>query len=295
LLSIFAPGRGNYSYITREREWQQTTSFFGKIANSHARLMNALEKEGVRSFPAVPRLPRVARFEYFRQTGGRLAGVWVVRQGLIRFALPITTGTKPGVSDYLPSPHGLPGFAAPVEQLYPALTSYIDLADGRTIVATDGADVIDPAADAQSLHARWNRWALVGSKSGELVDVGLMCDVTWRIKGNRIIREETLTSSRPVQIRQWRLALPTTHTTAGTKGTKSRRFDKFVSAAGSLEAEMQETTFPLNTSIVTVGDTPEGRGVHGAIPLHLIFESSSLRVEPGRPQRTKLTITLKTR
>jgi hypothetical protein len=294
LLSIFAPGRGNYSYITREREWQQTTGFFGKLANSHMPLMNALEKEGIRSFPAEPKLPRVARFEFFRQSG-RLAGVWVVRQGLIRFALPITTGTKPGVSDYLPSPHGLPGFAAPVEQLYPALTSYLDLADGRTIVATDGADVIEPAADGQSLHARWNRWALVGSKSGELVDVGLSCDVTWRIKGNKFMREETLTATKPIQIRMWRLALPTTHTAAGTKGTKSRRFDKFVSATGILEAEMQEATFPINTSIVTVGDSPEGRGVHGAIPLHLTFESANLRVEPGRPQRTRLTLTIKSR
>jgi hypothetical protein len=294
LLSIFAPGRGNYSYITHEREWQQTTSFFGKLANSHTPLMNALEKEGIKSFPAEPRLPRAARFEFFRQSG-RLAGVWVVRQGLMRFALPITTGTKPGVSDYLPSPHGLPGFAAPVEQLYPALTSYIDLADGRTIVATDGADLIEPATDGQSLHVRWNRWAVVGTKSGELVNVGLVCDVIWRIKGNKFVREETLTATQPIQIRQWRLSLPTTHTAAGTKGTKTRRFDKFVSAAGVLEAEMQEATFPVNTSIATVGDSPEGRGVHGAIPLHLSFESGSLRVAPGRPQRTRLAITIKSR
>jgi hypothetical protein len=45
LLSIFAFGRGNYSYISREREWQQTTGFFGKLANSHTPIMNALEKE----------------------------------------------------------------------------------------------------------------------------------------------------------------------------------------------------------------------------------------------------------
>jgi hypothetical protein len=294
LLSIFAPGRGNYSYITREREWQQTTSFFGKLANSHMPLMNALEKEGIRTFPMEPRLPKVARFEYFKQSG-RLAGVWVVRQGMMRFALPITTGTKPGVADYLPSPHGLPGFAAPVEQVYPALTSFIDLADGRTIVATDGADLIEPAADGQSLHVRWNRWAGVGSKSGDLIDVGLICDVTWRIKDKKFTREETLTATRPIEIKQWRLAVPITYTIAGTKGTKIRRFDKFASATGSLEAEMQETTFPIETSIVTVGDTPEGRGVHGAIPLHLFYESRTLRVEPGRPQHTKLVITLKGR
>ena len=47
LLSLFAFGRGNYSYISREREWQQTTGFFGKVANSHTTLMNALDREGV--------------------------------------------------------------------------------------------------------------------------------------------------------------------------------------------------------------------------------------------------------
>ena len=43
LLSIFAFGRGNYAYISREREWQQTTGFFGKLANSHTPLMNVGE------------------------------------------------------------------------------------------------------------------------------------------------------------------------------------------------------------------------------------------------------------
>src|SRR5262249_43320908 len=119
LLSLFAFGRGNYGYITREREWQQTTSLFGKLANSHITMISVLEHEGISSFPAVPNLPPVARFEFFSRSG-RQAGVWVMRHGTMRFALPITTGTKPGVADYLPAPHGLTGFAAPVEQTYPS-------------------------------------------------------------------------------------------------------------------------------------------------------------------------------
>ncbi|HEX5602402.1 MAG TPA: hypothetical protein VFX63_07625, partial [Pyrinomonadaceae bacterium] len=136
LLSIFAFGRGNYAYISRDREWQQTTGFFGKLANSHTPIMNALEKEGITTFPVVPSLPTVARFEFFRKTPERSAGVWVVRQGALRFALPITTGPKPGMSDYQPSPHGLSGFAAPVEQVYSSMTPFIELGDGRTVVAT---------------------------------------------------------------------------------------------------------------------------------------------------------------
>src|SRR5262249_55005455 len=37
-LSVFAFGRGNYRYITRDREWQQTVGFFGKLADAHAKL-----------------------------------------------------------------------------------------------------------------------------------------------------------------------------------------------------------------------------------------------------------------
>jgi len=80
LLSIFAPGRGNYAYISREREWQQTAGFLGKLTAAQARFFAALARERVTAFPdAVPQAP-VARYEAF--TGGeRPAGVWVVRRG----------------------------------------------------------------------------------------------------------------------------------------------------------------------------------------------------------------------
>src|SRR4029077_19781530 len=139
----------------------------------HATLVPALEREKLASYPPRPALPSVARFEFFRAEGGRVAGGWLVRQGPLRFALPLTTGTRPGVADYLPAPHGLPGFAAPVEQDVAALVPHLDLADGRTIVATDGADEVQPSADGRELRAVWRRWAQVGTKSGQLVDPGL--------------------------------------------------------------------------------------------------------------------------
>src|SRR5262249_17515610 len=115
LLNVFAFGRGHFSYINPDREWQQTTAFFGKIANANSLFTAAMKSENVKMFDAEPELPTVARFEYF-QKGNRSAGVWLVRQGPLRFALSITTGTIPGVADYLLAPHGLGGFAVPVEQ-----------------------------------------------------------------------------------------------------------------------------------------------------------------------------------
>jgi hypothetical protein len=295
LLSLFAFGRGNYAYITREREWQQTTGFLGKLANSHMAIVSALEHEGIKSFPTVPTLPRVGRFEFFRQNGDRLAGVWVVRQGSMRFALPITTGTKPGITDYLPSPHGLPGFAAPVEQINPSLTPYLELKDGRVVVATDGADQIEPSANGKELRVRWNRWALVGAKPGEWVDVGLSSEVVWRIDNDTLIREETLTASKPVAISRWRLSVPTTYAAVETRMEKGVRSDLFRSVDGSLEVQMQDATFPIATSILATGDTPMGRGVQGAIPLHLVFESPDLLAAPGHALKSRLSLTVKSR
>src|SRR5437016_13317782 len=74
VLSVFAFGRGNYAYITREREWQQTVNFFGKGALAHARFMEAINGEKVPSFPAEIVRPDVARFVFFRH-GDRPAGV----------------------------------------------------------------------------------------------------------------------------------------------------------------------------------------------------------------------------
>ena len=292
LLSIFAYGRGNYSYITREREWQQTTGFFGKLANSHTAIMNALEKENVTSFPALPALKEVARFEFFRNSPERAAGVWLVRQGQLRFALPITTGTKPGISDYLSAPYGLAGFGAPVEQAYPVLVPYIELSDGRTIVASDGADSIQPSADGQTLVARWNRWVTVGGKSGEWKEVGLTSEVTWHISGNTISREETLSSSQPLTIRSWRMVVPSSYGKVDTQINGNNRIDRFSSKEGSLSVELSNNSFPVATSIIAAGNGPLSKGVHGALPLHLVFEAKDVTI--SAPLKFRLALTVQT-
>src|ERR1041384_1549547 len=289
LLSIFAFGRGNYAYISRDREWQQTTGFFGKLANSHTPIVNALEKEGSATFPVVPALREVARFEFFRKSPERSAGVWVVRQGALRFALPITTGPKPGMSDYLPAPHGLPGFAAPVEQIYPALTAYVEVAGARTVVATYAADVIEPAADGRSLRVRWTKWAVVGTPSGKLRDVGLTSEVVWRIENRTLVREETLSSKQAVSIRRWRLAVPTTHDQVETNVVTGVRVDSFRSDKGSLDVGLVSASFPVKTSILAMGNSVLGRGVHGAIPLHVVFEAKDITV--NGPLKFKLALT----
>ena len=295
LLSVFAFGRGNYGYITREREWQQTTGFFGKLANSHFKIIKALNRESVEAFPSVPTLSTVNRFEFFRKSPEREAGVWLFREGPLRFSLPITTGPKPGMSDYLAAPHGLPGFAAPVEQSYPVLVPFVELADGRTIVAGDGADLIEPSADGKSLHARWTHWAVIGTKSGELTDVGLTSDVIWRVQNGSITREETLTSSQPIKINHWRIAVPSSYGQVATEIVDGVRSDRFSAPNGTLVVRLSAATFPFTSKIEAAGDSALGRGVHGAIPLHLVFDARNLVVQNGKPLSYQLSLTVAAR
>ena len=290
LLSVFAFGRGNYAYITREREWQQTGAFFSKMGAAHKLFMDALEREKIAQFPAKPAQLDVARFEFFSRGPGRAAGVWIVRQGALRFVLPITTGTKPGVADYLPAPHGLPGFAVPVEQLYPALTPYLELNDGRVLVAGDGADQIEPATDGRSLRVVWRRWAVLGSKSGELIDPHLTSEVTWRLEGTTLKRDEILTASEPIAIRRWWVAISTTAASCIPSTQENQRSNRFESPDGALEAAVPAADWPLSESLIAPGNGALGRGARGAVPLHWVFESRDLRLEPNRPLHWRLSL-----
>ena len=290
LLSVFAFGRGNYGYITREREWQQTVNFFGKGALAHQRLVEVLAREHITVFPAEIHRPDVSRFVFFRK-GDRPAGVWLLRQGSIYFTLPITTGTKPGVADYLPAPHGLRGFANPVEQVYPALVPFLELADGRVIVATDGADQITPGADGKSLRAVWRRWALVGSKSGELIDPKITSEVTWRLNGTTLARDETLTAAKAISIRRWWMAVPLTASSEEPLFTGTLRWDRFNNGE-SFVAVAARTDWPLKIFMLATGDTVLSRGARAPVFLNLIYELHDLHLEPNQSRRWRLLIKL---
>ena len=290
LLSVFAFGRGNYAYISLDREWQQTTSFLGKAALAHALFTEAMAREKITQFPAEIQRPDLARFEFFRR-GERQAGVWLVRQGAIYFTLPITTGTKPGVADYLPAPHGLPGFAAPVEQVYPSLTPFIELTDGRVLVAGDGADEIEPSADGKSLRAVWRRWAVIGGKAGQLVDPHITSEVVWRLEGTTLTREETLKAAEDVTLRRWWVAAPVTSSRGEVEFSHEQRWDRFESSEGALSVAAT-AAWPLKVALVAMGDSALGRGARGAIPLNLVYESSNVRLTKGKPARWRMTLKL---
>jgi hypothetical protein len=299
LLDMFGFGRGNYSYMSRERQWQQTTSFLGKAADSLKRLSAALERERLVSFPARPRLPAVAHFEWYRK-GDRPCGVWLVRQGALRFALPMTTGPYSGVTDYLPAPHGLPGFAMPVAEKAPALVPHLALADGRKLVAGDCADEIHPGAGGKDLRVVWRRYAVIGAelKSGglvdeaaALVDPGLTTEVAWRVEGDTLIRKETITATRPVALERLSLLFPSTGARVATTVAGGRRTDRFSGPEAILEVSLIDTSVPFDTTLEATTDTPLGKGARLGIPMLLRMQSGPASLKAG----DKLTFTLRVR
>ncbi len=305
LLNIFGPGRANYHYMTPERQWQQTTGLFFKSADSLKKLMTALAAENISSFPAKPNLPDISRFDYFRK-GDRMAGVWLYRQkNGLRFTLPFTTGTRPGMDDYLPAPHGLPGFAAPVEQMLPVLTPVLELEDGRTIAACDGADSIQtlgpgpsnrgevPADWDIAVIARWNRWAAINldkaesdlafGESEKFIDNGLTTEVSWHV-GDGLIRSETIDAMQPVTIRRWRMVFPSTADHVVKVQENVKRVYRFTGREGTLEfsAAMKDVVLKetLHTNDI---NTAIGKGTRGPIPLMLTLEATNIVVKPDAP------------
>jgi hypothetical protein len=291
LLSIFAFGRGDYAYITKEREWQQTTTLFGRLISAHQALVNALKKEGVKSFASQLSLTGVARFEYFRDGAGRKFGVWLVRQGDVHFALPFVTGPKAATSDYEPAPHGFRGFAVPVERIYPCLVPFLELDNGQTIAAADGADEIHPSADGYSVTAEWVRWVVAGAKAGETIDPGLATRVTWSLTGNALRRSEVLSASREVKVRRIWMAVPARADHIETSFTNGTRTDRLISKEGAFDVRVLHSDWPIQISAFATGDEPLGRGDRGAIPLHLVLETApGLSLAPGASLKWEIEI-----
>jgi len=293
LLNMFGFGRGSYHYVTIERQWQQTTGFFYKSGESLEKLKAAWVRENVADFPARPELPPVMRFDVFR-AGDRQAGVWLVRTNDYQFMVPITTGIRPGISDYLPAPHGLKGFAAPVEQLAPVLTPYLELADGRVLVAGDGADQIVPAKDGNGFTAIWNRLATVNladnttnadlpfGEPEKFVDAGLESEVIWKMDGDTLVRIEKISTSAPVTVRHFSAIFPSTADVVATRLERGHRIDTFSGKDAELEVSVESRDLSFDESLEATGSSTLGKGTRGPIPLVLRISTDDIKLDPHK-------------
>ncbi|HMT06632.1 MAG TPA: hypothetical protein PKA82_01405 [Pyrinomonadaceae bacterium] len=286
---LFDYGRGNYSYINPTREFQQISTSFAKIIVAHDSFNRTLQAEKIDTIPTKPNLENVTRFEFFAATKDQAEGVWLVRRGNLKFALPITVGTKPGMSDYLAAPYGLAGFANPVEQVYPALVPFIELDDGKTYVASEGSTQIQRSKDGHSLRVIWQKWGRVGSKSGERFDIGITSEVFWQINGNKLERYETLTASKDIKIKRWWFAVTSTADKVRTETIGSTRTDILEGVEGILKVTAT-ADWPISNSVLASGDSKLSKGVLRAIPLHLIYSSENLFLKANKKMSWKLDL-----
>ena len=172
----------------------------------------------------------------------------------------------------------------------PVLTPYLELEDGRVLVAGDLADEITPSADGSSLRAVWKQWAVVGGKGNEHISPGLTTVVTWRIQGDSLIRTETISACELVRIRAFWAVVPSTGDACVTHFADRLRTDRCDSPEGSWEATVTKSDWPIEVSLRATGDSALGRGNRGAILLYLEFKSSNIELRPGKPMHWKMAL-----
>jgi hypothetical protein len=164
----------------------------------------------------------------------------------------------------------------------------LELEDGRTIAALDGADEINPAADGMSVTTVWKRWVVPGAKAGVTVEEGLVSEVTWSLEGKTLRRVESLTASKSLKVRRLWLAVPSRYDHTETLEVSGRRLDRLTSGSGTLDVQVKRSDWPVQISAFATGDSPLGRSDRGPIPLHLILESKEVSLSPGAAKKWEI-------
>jgi len=193
------------------------------------------------------------------------------------------------MSDYLAAPFGLAGFANPVEEVYPSLVPFVELEDGKTYVASEGSSEIRPSADGRSLTVIWKKWGRVGSKSGERFDIGFTSEIDWRLLPDKLERTETLIADHDLKIKRWWVAVPTTADRSQVLMNGDVRTDVLHGREGTLKVTAK-ADWKFGTELNATGDSKLGKGVLGAIPLHLIYSAENIKLAKDKKYAWRLTL-----
>jgi len=115
--------------------------------------------------------------------------------------------------------------------------------------------------------------------------------VVWHLEGTTLTRDETLKSTEGVIVKRWWVAVPATAATTQVEFKQGQRWDRMKLGEATL-AIAATADWPLMISMKATGDSPLGRGARGAIPLHLIYESHDLQLQPDKPAHWRLILSL---
>jgi hypothetical protein len=138
------------------------------------------------------------------------------------------------------------------------------------------------------LRVVWRRWALVGGKSGQLVDPHIKSEVVWRLEGSTLVRDETLQAAEAVTLRRWWVAVPSAAARNETSFKNGQRWDHLVTGEGRLSVAAK-TDWEIGVHLSATGDGALGKGARGSLPLHLIYESRNLALQASRARHWRIT------
>jgi hypothetical protein len=171
------------------------------------------------------------------------------------------------------------------------MVPFLELADGKTYATGEGADLIEPAADGKSLKITWRKWARIGAKSGETFPNGLASEVEFRLAANRLVRRETLTADQDVVIKNWRVAVPASADRVRSEPSAGAAVYYLSGREGTLAVRVV-TGWKTAAETVATGDTRLGKGVLGAIPFHLVFQSAEMTLKRGKKLTWEMSLEL---
>ena len=114
-----------------------------------------------------------------------------------------------------------------------------------------------------------------------MIDAHITSEVAWSFDGVTLTRDESLSSAEPIAVQRWWVALPTTASHSETSFAEGQRWDRLSGNETDLLVAVK-ADWRLHVSLLATGNSVLGRGARGPIPLHLIYETQNLRLEPRK-------------
>ncbi len=117
----------------------------------------------------------------------------------------------------------------------------------------------------------------------------MTAEVVWKVVGNKLIRQETLTADKDLTLKNWRFAVPTTAAKNRVEFVQNKRLDVFTGDEGTLKINA-DADWKYEVSVSAAGDSRLGKGVIRAIPLHLVLTADTLQLKARQPKRWQIEI-----
>ena len=102
---------------------------------------------------------------------------------------------------------------------------------------------------------------------------------------DKLERTETLVADKDLKIKGWWIAIPSTADNSRVVMNNQSRTDIFSGKEGALKVTAN-ADWKFDSLLKATGDSKLGKGVLGAIPLHLIYSAENIELKKGGSHRS---------